>query len=96
MLDDTDNNNGLNMEGILFYNNLIDGLIKNDIQPWITLYHWDLPQSLQQNCGGWINRSCTVPAFVEYSRIIFSYFGDRVKHFITINEAWTMYVTKNI
>ena len=86
---------GLNMKGTQFYNNLIDELLQNNIEPWITLFHWDLPQYLEVNCGGWLvnnpQQSCnTIDAFVEYARIVFSTFGDRVKHFITINEAWTV------
>jgi beta-glucosidase len=90
IVDVSHSSRGINTIGIQFYDALIDELLRNDIQPWVTLFHWDLPQSLDELCGGWLNRSCTVDAFVDYSRIIFASFGDRVKHFITINEAWTM------
>lgn len=75
----------INQKGIEFYNNLIDELIANDIVPFITLYHWDLPQALQ-DIGGWENRE-TIDAFEEFASICFDAFGDRVKHWITFNEA---------
>ncbi len=71
-------------EGINFYNNLINKLLENGIQPFLTMYHWDLPQSLQSN-GGWENRDI-INWFDNYSSKIVEYFGDRVKHMITLNE----------
>lgn len=70
--------------GIAFYNQLIDELIKNGIEPVITLYHWDLPERLQEK-GGWCSRD-TVDAFVNYSVVAFKHYGDRVKLWITHNE----------
>lgn len=81
----------VNNAGIDFYNRLIDTLIANDIEPWVTLYHWDLPQALEDGYGGWLSRD-TVTAFGEYARVCFQAFGDRVQHWITINEAWTVAV----
>ena len=75
----------INEEGLKFYENLIDELIANDIKPVITLYHWDLPQVLEEN-GGWINKE-TVDAFAKYSEVCYMAFGDRVKHWITFNET---------
>ncbi|MFX0024008.1 MAG: GH1 family beta-glucosidase [Candidatus Hermodarchaeota archaeon] len=74
----------INHKGVEFYDNLINELIANDIEPYITLYHWDLPLSLQK-AGGWENQS-TIDAFVEYARFMFDKFGDRVKRWITFNE----------
>lgn len=74
----------INQKGIDFYNNLINELLKYNITPFITLYHWDLPYELHLK-GGWLN-SESVNWFEEYAGIIAKYFGDRVKHFITFNE----------
>ena len=82
----------VNQEGILFYNDLIDTLLEHDIEPWTTLFHWDLPLPIYENYGGWMNQSYTVDAFGEYARVCFQAFGDRVKHWITINEPWTVAV----
>ncbi|MYL32052.1 beta-glucosidase [Pontibacillus yanchengensis] len=76
----------LNPEGVSYYRNLIQELVDNGIEPIITLYHWDLPQSLQDH-GGWENRR-TVDAFQEYASAMFREFGDVVKKWITINEPW--------
>jgi beta-glucosidase len=81
----------VNLAGIEFYNRLIDTLLEHDIEPWITLYHWDLPQALEDRYGGWLNRQI-VPDFGEYARTCFEAFGDRVTHWITLNESWTVAV----
>ncbi len=75
-----------NEEGLAFYSDLVDGMLARGIEPWITLYHWDLPQYLQEQ-GGWTNRD-TVSAFVEYADVVTRRLGDRVKHWITHNEPW--------
>ena len=80
-----------NPEGIAYYNKLIDTLLANGITPFVTLYHWDLPLELQICHDGWANRSI-VEKFVEYAKICFDAFGDRVKHWITFNEAWCISV----
>mmetsp|Transcript_9226 Transcript_9226/g.19396 ORF Transcript_9226/g.19396 Transcript_9226/m.19396 type:complete len:583 (-) Transcript_9226:45-1793(-) len=87
--DDDSGVDGINFEGIKFYNDLIDALISAGIEPFVTLHHWDLPQSLQDRYGGWINSS-VIQDFADYARICFHYFGDRVKYWITINEGWTV------
>ncbi|HKY54902.1 MAG TPA: family 1 glycosylhydrolase, partial [Anaerolineales bacterium] len=74
----------INQKGLDFYSKLVDGLLAADIIPFITLYHWDLPQALQDE-GGWEVRS-TAEAFVEYTEAISKALGDRVKNWITHNE----------
>ena len=72
--------------GFAFYDDLINALIAQGITPYITLYHWDLPQALEEK-GGWRNRE-TVDAFGRYAAAVAQHFGDRVKHFAPINEPW--------
>ena len=74
-----------NAAGIKFYSDLIDGLIAAGITPMVTLYHWDLPQALQDSYGGLLNRQF-IEDFTEYGRECFRLFGDRVKQWITFNE----------
>lgn len=73
-------------KGLDFYSRLVDGLLEKGLHPWATLYHWDLPQALQDQ-GGWLNRD-TVQAFVDYAGTVSHHLGDRVKHWITHNEPW--------
>ncbi|XP_030953641.1 beta-glucosidase 13-like [Quercus lobata] len=83
---------GINQEGINFYNNLINELIKNGITPFVTLFHFDLPQALGDKYNGFWS-SQIVDDFKAYANVCFQYFGDRVKHWITINEPqiWAPY-----
>lgn len=70
--------------GLDFYDRLVDGLLSAGIQPFVTLYHWDLPQALQDR-GGWANRAI-VDQFTCYTEVVAQRLGDRVKHWITLNE----------
>jgi 6-phospho-beta-glucosidase len=79
-----DGDGEINPKGIEFYNNLIDECLKYGIVPFVTLYHWDIPQVLEE-VGGWTNKR-TVDAFVKYAEACYQAFGDRVKHWITFNE----------
>jgi beta-glucosidase len=74
-----------NPKGLDFYNRLVDELIANGIEPFATLYHWDLPQALQDSGGGWESRD-TSKAFADYAAYVARALSDRVKHFFTINE----------
>lgn len=74
----------INEKGIQFYNNLIDCLLENGIEPYITLYHWELPYALYRK-GGWLNREI-VQWFGEYAKIVATYFSDRVTKYFTLNE----------
>lgn len=67
-----------NQAGVDFYNNFIDALLDIGVEPMITLYHWDLPQGLQDH-GGWLNES-TTDAFANYADTCFMLFGDRVRN----------------
>ena len=73
-----------NQAGLDFYDRLIDGLLAADIEPWLCLYHWDLPQVLQ-DLGGWSRRD-SVGWFADYTALVARRFGDRVKNFATFNE----------
>lgn len=73
-----------NQAGIAFYHRLIDELLKNDIEPLVTMYHFDLPAALDEK-GGWGNRA-TIDAFVRFAEILFREYGSKVKRWLTINE----------
>jgi beta-glucosidase len=75
-----------NPQGLDFYRRLVDGLLEQGIQPWLTLYHWDLPQPIE-DAGGWPHRD-TAARFAEYASIVHSALGDRVQHWTTLNEPW--------
>lgn len=75
----------VNEKGLEFYDNLINELVKHNIEPVLTLYHWDLPQALQDEYGGWESRKI-IEDFTNYSNILFKRFGDRVKYWVSLNE----------
>ncbi|HUY79643.1 MAG TPA: GH1 family beta-glucosidase [Ktedonobacterales bacterium] len=74
----------VNLPGLDFYERLVDGLLERGIAPYMTLYHWDLPQALEDR-GGWRNRD-TANAFADYAQVMARRLGDRVGHWITHNE----------
>jgi len=76
----------INEKGLDFYDRLVDALLESGIQPVPTLYHWDLPQPLEDR-GGWTNRD-TANAFAEYTHAVSCRLGDRVERWITHNEPW--------
>ncbi|WP_162012685.1 glycoside hydrolase family 1 protein [Streptococcus sp. S784/96/1] len=75
----------VNPLGIQFYDNLIDELRANDIEPVLTLYHWDIPLALQEKYGGWESRQ-TIDAFLRYCALLFDAFKDKVTYWVTFNE----------
>ncbi|XP_006029303.1 beta-klotho [Alligator sinensis] len=85
-----------NEKGLQYYSSLINALVHKNIKPIVTLYHWDLPLTLQEKYGGWKNESL-IEIFSDYATFCFQTFGDRVKHWITIHNpylvAWHGYGT---
>ncbi|GBF90818.1 beta-glucosidase-like [Raphidocelis subcapitata] len=77
-------------EGLAFYNRLIDAMLARGIEPYVTLYHWDLPQVLQDAYGGFLDGARFVPDFAYYAAAAFEAFGGRVKNWITFNEPWVV------
>ena len=78
----------VNQAGLDFYDRLVDGLLARGIEPYVTLFHWDLPQALE-DAGGWPQRT-TAQAFADYARVVAERLGDRVTHWITHNEPWVV------
>ncbi|XVV07870.1 GH1 family beta-glucosidase [Actinosynnema sp. CA-248983] len=76
----------VNQAGLDFYSRLVDALLEKGITPWLTLYHWDLPQALEDK-GGWTNRD-TAYRFAEYAESVVGALGDRVVNWTTLNEPW--------
>jgi beta-glucosidase len=76
----------INAAGLDWYEQLVDALLEAGIEPWVTLYHWDLPQALQDR-GGWPERDVAY-WFADYADLVSQRLGDRVKHWITHNEPW--------
>jgi len=84
----------VNEKGLQFYSNLVDELLAAGIEPFITIYHWDLPQILQDK-GGWQNPDC-VKWFEQYSKVLFEKLGDRVKYWCTLNEPFCVAFVGNL
>ncbi|MES2126626.1 MAG: GH1 family beta-glucosidase [Pseudomonadota bacterium] len=82
-----------NEKGLDFYSRLVDGMLERGIAPWATLYHWDLPQYLQDQ-GGW-NERATVDAYLAFVDAVTRKLGDRVQHWITHNEPWCTSIIGN-
>lgn len=80
-----DGDGDINPAGLAFYDQLINELMKYHIEPVITLYHWDIPQALQDKYGGWESRQ-VISAFSKYCRAVFEKYGDRVTYWVTFNE----------
>ncbi|KAF5459615.1 hypothetical protein F2P56_019551 [Juglans regia] len=79
---------GVDEDGVAYYNDLIDELINQTLKPFATIFHWDIPQALEDEYGGFLNES-VVDDFLDFAGVCFQRFGDRVKHWITLNEPWT-------
>jgi beta-glucosidase len=75
-----------NAPGLAFYDRLVDELLSKGVDPWVTLYHWDLPQELE-DAGGWPQRD-TAYRFADYSMLVFDALSDRVRTWTTLNEPW--------
>eukprot|EP00253_Pinus_taeda_P000856 PITA_00856 len=86
-----DGSGNINEAGVHHYNKFIDALLENGIEPYLTLYHWDLPQALEDAYNGWLS-SKIVDDYVNYAETCFEKFGDRVKNWITFNEPHTFAV----
>ncbi|XP_018565412.1 myrosinase 1 [Anoplophora glabripennis] len=86
--------NEINPAGVEYYNNLINGLLAEGIEPWVTMYHWDIPLPVHY-LGSW-NNDKIIEYFTEYADLLFRLFGDRVKTWLTINEPLTFCVTVTI
>ncbi|XP_010541744.1 PREDICTED: myrosinase 2-like isoform X2 [Tarenaya hassleriana] len=80
---------GVNEEGIEYYNKLLDSLEAKGIKPFVTIFHWDLPQTLQDEYEGFLDRQI-IDDFKDYAEICFKRFGHRVKHWMTINQIYTI------
>jgi beta-glucosidase len=77
----------INDTGLEYYSNLVDALLDAGIVPYVTLFHWDLPSALEKRYGGWSNSDEITKDFERFARVIFAHLGDRVKHWITLNEV---------
>ncbi len=80
-----DGRGAVNQKGVDFYQRLIDSMLTHGLTPWVTMFHWDLPQALEDDFGGWRDRR-TAEAFASYADTIVRAYGDRVKNWITLNE----------
>lgn len=87
----------VNEVGAQFYSELIDELLAHGIEPWVTIYHWDLPAALNRAFKGWLGpKERMTGAFGNYSRLLFQRYGGRVKRWITLNEPWCQAMMYNV
>lgn len=77
----------INQKGLDYYSRFVDALLEKEITPFVTLFHWDMPQALQDEYGGFASRETAV-YFADYVELVVTHLGDRVKHWITLNEPW--------
>jgi len=77
----------VNTRGLDYYDRLVDALLTADVTPFVTLFHWDLPDALQRTIGGFAARDCAA-LFADYAEVVAARLGDRVRHWITLNEPW--------
>lgn len=89
-----DGDGEINQAGLDYYHRFVDKLLENGIEPFCTLYHWDLPQTLQ-DAGGW-ESSRTVEAFVKFSEIMYREFNGKIKSWLTFNEPWCIAFLSNL
>ena len=75
----------INQQGVEFYHKVIDKLISCNIEPIVTTYHWDMPEALQSEYGGWESREI-IEDFAEYNKVLFKEYGDKVKYWVSLNE----------
>jgi beta-glucosidase len=80
----------INQKGLDFYSRVVDEMLRRNIKPFVTLFHWDLPQAIE-DAGGWPNRD-TASYFRDYAAIVADRLGDRVKHWMVFNEPWVFTV----
>ncbi|KAH0850709.1 hypothetical protein HID58_095312 [Brassica napus] len=80
---------GIDENGIKYYNNLINELKANGIEPYVTIFHWDVPQTLEDEYGGFLSRRI-VEDYKNYAELLFQRFGDRVKFWITLNQPYSL------
>jgi beta-glucosidase len=81
-------NDPVNEKGLQYYVKFVDDLLAAGIVPFITLFHWDLPDELDKRYGGFLNKEEFVADFANYARVMFDALGDKVKHWITFNEPF--------
>ncbi|MBN1875347.1 MAG: beta-glucosidase [Anaerolineae bacterium] len=77
----------VNAKGLDYYNRLVDALLEKGITPFVTIFHWDMPQALEDVCGGFIGRDGAT-YYADYAEVVVKALGDRVKYWITLNEPW--------
>lgn len=81
-------NDPINEKGLQFYSKFLDDLHAAGIEPFVTLFHWDLPDELMKRYGGMLNKEEFVADYANYARVVFNALGSKVKHWITFNEPW--------